>query len=130
MKQILKLLWKFHREKFLDFAVAEFYENIPKKIVEPALTILSEKRQKVDQLFLYQTYILQRRIARTPKEVDMIFGMLANIKLTQHMISGGKGIPEEGEDVQPASRAQEERERKEELEKAIEGVKAFQKKRK
>lgn len=130
MNYLLKLIYKFHREKFLDFAVAEFYENIPKRVTDAAITILEDKRKSVDDWILFQAYVLQRRVASNMKAVDTTFGMLLQLKLMQHMISGGRISTPDAEGTIPASAAQRDREIREELDSALQGVKHFIKKEK
>ena len=107
-------------------AVAELYEDIPTSISAPVLTFVAEKRQKLERLMYFQAYYLQRRIAKVPKEADVIFGMLIQIKLFLHSVSNEKvsNIPE---DTLPSSHAEESRQAKEALDKALEGVETFKK---
>lgn len=127
MNYILGLLWKFHRETFLEMAVKELYADIPSKVEDPAITILSEKRDKVEKLLLFMAHGIQRRIAKTPREVDAMFGMLMNITILRFMIGKGKGVPEVAENTKPASAAQSAREIAEDLEKSLKGVEEFKK---
>lgn len=126
INKFLRGLYHIHRERFLDFAVADFYEAIPKKVSEPAITILEEKRKLIDDWILFQAYAIQRRIPRSSKGVDTTFGMLLQLRLMRHMISGGSLTMTEAEEgLLPASKAREDREREEEKRKASEGVEAF-----
>lgn len=125
-KTLLKFLYKRYRGTFLDFAVEEFYGSMPKSMTEPVLTILAEKRPKLDQFLLYQAFLVQRRIAKTRKEVDTFMGMLLQIKLFMHFISTSSAVPEEIDGAKPMAKFLEEREKIEkERSEAIEGAKKF-----
>lgn len=129
MKYLIKYLLRFHRETILTEIVGDYFNDIPKKVSDEAVTILEEKRQRVDKWVAFQAFHLQRRVVHDPAKAQVIFGMLLQLKLMSHMISGGKSIPDEVEGTQPASSAQAEREKQEALDKAMQGVAAFGKKK-
>lgn len=130
MKTLIKYLLKFHRETLMTEIIADYFNLIPQKITDEAISILKEKRPRIDKWIAFQALTLQRRMVNDPKNPQITFGMLLQLKLISHMISGGQTLQEEVENTQPSSGAQEERERKEELQKSIEGARAFKNKKK
>jgi len=132
MKKLLKFIYKRYEKEFNDFLVEDFYERIPLKVQEPAIAILAEKQQRVQQWLRWQAFILQRRIAQNSKEVDVIFGMLLQVKILMKMVAIGDAPPEEAPDtisIAEVARREQARKLQEEHDKSIEGVAAFKKKK-
>lgn len=98
MKTLLKFIFRLYRRDILDLAVAEFFHDIPTDIREPAITLMAEHRMKLDKLFLYQAFLLQRRIATSPKQVDLLFGMLLQVKLMRHVLETARSSAKKEKD--------------------------------
>lgn len=126
MKYLIKYLLKFHRETFLDVVVADYFESIPQKVTEEAMTVLKEKRPKIDKWIAYQSFYLQRRMVHEPEKAPTLFGMLLQLKLMSRMIAGSTPTTDDTDYV-PVSKVREEKEREAELAKHREGVEAFKK---
>lgn len=125
MKFLIKYLLKFHRGVVLDAVVSDYFGEIPRKVTDNAITILDEKRVRVEQWLQYQAFHLQRQMVSDPAKAEVIFGMLLQLKIWSHMISHGRALPEQAEGTKPASAAEKDRERREDLAKALEGAKTF-----
>lgn len=125
MKTLLKLLFRFHRETLSEFLVSDFFGDIPAKVTNNAVAILSEKRNQVDKWMAFQAFHLQRRLIRDPKNGLVIYGMLLQLQIMQTMLSSGPIKPEAEEDLLPASRADSDRQAQEDLNTALEGVEKF-----
>jgi len=114
------------KNEFVDLMVEDFYGQIPTKVSDTAVSILSEKRNKVDQWFLYQAFVLQRRLVNNPKDASMIMGMLFQIKIMRHMLSGNEFQGDTPTDTLPASTAVENRKKiDEENKRILEGISKF-----
>lgn len=129
MKWLIRYILKFHRETLLNEIVSDYFGSIPVKVSDEAISVLSEKRVRVEKWIAYQSLHLQRRMVNEPKNADVLFGMLLQAKLMNHMITGVKSIPEELEGTISMNQAKEEA-RKIEHEKAIAGAAAFKDKKK
>lgn len=129
MKYLIKLIYKFHRETVLNEVVADFYKEVPKEISEPAVSILKDKRRVIDNWIAYQAFVLQRRIATNKKGIDTVFGMLVQLRVMKHLISGGVVLPEKADGAISIKKAKELQESKKKLDEILEGVKTFKNKK-
>lgn len=130
MRFLIKLLYKKYRTDFLDLMVQDLLEDIPENISEPALSILGEKKRKIERFLLFQASILQRRLAKNPKDAERNLGMLVQIKLWIYLLDKLK-VPnntEKTEDVKTV--AQYQREQQEKLDKENKVIEAFKQRRK
>lgn len=126
-EKLLRFLFKTNKKFFLDLTLEDLYGQIPKQVSDPGIAVLLEQKSKFDRLFMWQAYVLQRRMVFNPKEGEMLMGMLIQIKMFSHMIAGGVATTEESAGVSSAAKAAEDRKRREEveLESAITGVENF-----
>lgn len=129
MKPILSLLYKLNKNAVLDIVAKDFYGEIPKDVAEPAIILLKEQKTIVKRFFFYQAFLVQRRIAKTKDETHSLFGMLIQIKLALHALERGIFVPENSDGTKPAAFADEERKKRESLEKDLEGVEKFKTKK-
>lgn len=129
MKKLNRILFDLNKNEFFDYAVEDLFGSIPARVSDNAISILSEQRTKVDKWFLWQAFVLQRRLVNNPTEAAAIMGMLLQIKVMMHMLSGGIVSEELAPDTSPAAKAMADRIKKEaeEHEKELKGVDAFKK---
>jgi len=130
MERLIKYVLKFHREKVLNAVILDYFGSIPTNVSEPAIGFLEEKRNAIDKWLIYQSYVLQRRMVHDPKNAQVIFGMLLELKLMKQMIAAGKELPPEVEGTKTVGQVRKEREEREaeaakELEEALKGAKEF-----
>lgn len=125
MKFLIKYLLKFHREIVLNEVVHDYFGEIPNKVTDPAITILDEKKQAIARWIQYQAFHLQRRMVQDPAKAQILFGMMLELKIMNQMLTGGRTIIQDTEGIAPASKAEEERERREQLEKDLQGAATF-----
>lgn len=129
MRYIQSLIFRAWKRQFTEFLIVDYYGEIPKNVVEPALIVLGEKKTRVDQLIIWQTYLLQRRFAKSQKEADIFYGMLLQLKLLRAMLGTSKAIDGTDTGLKPAAFAALEREKreKEEAEKLKNAIENFKK---
>ena len=123
MRFLIKLLYKKYRTDFLDLMVQDLLEDVPENVSEPALSILGDKKQKVEKFLLFQAAILQRRLAKNPKDAERNLGMLTQIKLWIYLLDKLK-VPENTENTEGLKTISEYK-KDEQLKKELEVVKAF-----
>lgn len=128
MKFLLKYLLTFHKSQLIEAIITDYFGSIPSNVSDPAIYILQEKRTSIDKWIAFQSFVLQRKMVNDPKNTQVLYGMLVQLKLMSHMIaSGGPALPENVEGTKPASVAQSAREKEESLQKHIEGAETFAK---
>lgn len=129
MKKLNRILFDLNKNEFLDYVVEDLFKSIPNKVSDNAISVLNEQRTKIDKWFLWQAFVLQRRLVNNPTEAATIMGMLLQIKVMMHMLSEGVVSDELAPDTSPASKAAADRRRKdaEDHKKEMDGVDAFKK---
>lgn len=129
MELFKRAIYNLFKKDFERYATEDFFEVIPKKVSEPVMNVVPDFARKLDQMLLYHAFILQRRIARTPKEVDTVFGMLAEIRILRRVLIPAKmqNTRDGDEDLISAKEAKERREEREKLDKSLQGVDKFRK---
>lgn len=82
MKQkFLKIIYLKYRSFFYTFLAEEFLDELPKTVVEPAMTFLSTGKDKLEKWALFQAHFLQSRIVTDAKRIQTYEGMLLMLKL-------------------------------------------------
>ncbi len=82
MKQkFLKLIYLKYRSYFYTFLTEEFLEEIPKSVREPAMTFLSQGKDKLEKWSLYQAHFLQTRMTLDVDKIKTYEGMMLMLKL-------------------------------------------------
>jgi hypothetical protein len=127
MKHILRVLFETHKGTFLQFMVEDLYKSIPKTVSDPGVLAFADQKSNVDRWFMWMAHVLQRRLISNPKEGETIYGMLVQIKMMSHMLSGAAATTEASEGAKPAEKARADRESRERktLEEALQGVGRF-----
>ena len=79
--RILRAIYFKYRSYFYDFFVDEFMGDIPKDVKEPAMTFLSQGKERLEKWSLFQARVLQTRLVRDPALINTYSGMLLMLKL-------------------------------------------------
>lgn len=64
----------------------DWLKDIPETTIQPALRIHGEQRHKMQKLYQWQAYMLQRQMAFSEKDSQFLMGMLAQIRLQVSLI--------------------------------------------
>jgi hypothetical protein len=100
----------------------EFLGNVPKKVADPAITLLAEQREVIEKWLVYEAYLIQRRSINDIRRSDFYLGMLTNIKILLKIFeSKGK----EGTYKKDFGKVKTMEEYKKELDSHLAGVKKF-----
>ena len=92
--RFLKYLYLHNRSLFYRFFVDEFFEDIPNTVAEPAMTFLSQGRERLEKWALFQARMLQSRIVDDPDRIKEYQGMLSMLKLLMvHTVAPTKKPP-------------------------------------
>lgn len=80
-EKYLRFLYRRFRTFFYGFFVEEFLGDVPKDLKEPAMTFLSEGKERLERWALFQAHVLQTRIVRDPELIREYQGMMLMLKL-------------------------------------------------
>lgn len=127
MKKLNRILFDLNKSEFFEYAIEDLFGSVPNKVSDNGVSVLREQRTKVEKWFMWQAFVLQRRLVNNPKDATMIMGMLLQIKVMLHMLAGGTVTDELAPDTSPAAKAAADRLRKETEAhaKELEGITAF-----
>ena len=110
MKQkFLRTLFTLNKQFFMDLVVEDLMGQVPLKVSQPVVTILAEQMSKFTKWYVWQAFVLQKRMVNNPKEANIIMGMLLQIKVNMHMLAGGDVTEELAPDTSPAEKARADR---------------------
>lgn len=88
VKKILRYLHNKYPIWYSEIMVESFLGETPKKVSQPAITILSEQKHQLINWLTYEGYLLTRRCVSDPKRADFYLGILTNIKVLIKLIEG------------------------------------------
>lgn len=82
MKQrILRALYLKYQTYFHSFLVEEFLYEVPKDVREPAMTFLSQGKERLEKWALFQAHVLQTRLITDPEKIREYTGMILMLKM-------------------------------------------------
>lgn len=77
----LRFLYFRYKKQFESFFVEDFLYEVPKDIREPAMTFLSQGKERLEKWGLFQAHMIQTRITAEPAMIEVHKGMLMMLKL-------------------------------------------------
>lgn len=80
-ERFLRFLYRKYTTYFYDFLVEEFLYDIPKDVREPAMTFLSQGKDRLEKWALFMSHLLQSRMTHDTDKVREYRGMMIMLKL-------------------------------------------------